>query len=327
MGRKAFRFLSTLIVLSTILVACSTTPTPIEPTPDGGFETVTATAIDSQTTEVPSSAPGLFDEILDTTYQTFLDNMVSYNAVSADTLVNLLDEEPPPFLLDVRSLPEVDEMGRIEGSVVIPLRDLAQVESITLLPSFDTKIITYCGSGWRCTIAMTFLAALGWRDVQTLGADSFAGWIEAGYPIVMDPPLNESLNIVQPDPALQEWINELLHDLPDGFGSVTPEILSRAIADLPDLVLIDVRRAEEVEEEGGIENAIHIPLESFILLKDKWPSSKEAKILIYSDNGYRSTIAMTMLWTYGYVGVASLNGGFNAWVESGYPIAAVVVGE
>ncbi len=76
-----------------------------------------------------------------------------------------LAEDPPPFLLDVREIAEVEEKGHIEGAVVIPLRELAQ--NLDLLPSFDTPIITYCGSGWRATMAMAALANLGLGRCQS----------------------------------------------------------------------------------------------------------------------------------------------------------------
>jgi rhodanese-related sulfurtransferase len=93
------------------------------------------------------------------------------------------------------------------------------------------------------------------------------------------------------------------------------------------LILIDVRSSDEVTENGYLENAVHIPLKSFIHMKERWPESKKAKILVYSNDGHDSTIAMTMLWTYGYIGVASMKGGFNAWVEAGYPVAQINVNE
>ena len=75
----------------------------------------------------------------------------------------------------------MEENGHIEGAVLIPLRDLAQ--NIDLLPGFDTPIIAYCGSGWRATIAMTALEAMGWTDVDVLKGGSFGGWVDAGYPV------------------------------------------------------------------------------------------------------------------------------------------------
>ena len=327
MMKKAFGYLSILVVLSSLMAACNNSTTPPEPTAEPSVEENTPIASNIQATDTPLPALPVSEDELDLVFQNFLDNLVSYNAISVDTLYQLLNEEPPPFLLDVRFPSEVEEAGRIEGSVVIPLRNLAKDESIALLPSFDTSIIAYCGTGWRCTIAMTVLGALGWTDVQTLEEGSFGGWINAGYPTRMDLPESVPLNVAQPNPNLQAWMDDILTIFPEGFGGVTPDILLQAIQKAPNLIIIDVRRGEEIEEKGGIENAIHIPLESFILSKEKWPSSRESMVLIYSDNGHRSTIAMTILWAYGYTGVASLKGGFNAWVDSGYPVAEILVSE
>ena len=72
----------------------------------------------------------------------------------------------------------LEEKGHIEGAVHIPLRDLGK--HIDLLPAFDTPIVAYCGSGWRATVAMTALNALGWTDVRAL-KNLYADWVEAGY--------------------------------------------------------------------------------------------------------------------------------------------------
>ncbi|HUS93724.1 MAG TPA: hypothetical protein VMZ24_00950 [Patescibacteria group bacterium] len=46
------------------------------------------------------------------------------------------------------------------------------------MPSFDTPSTSDCGSGWRCTIAMTALGALGYGDSLSLKGGSYGGWLE-----------------------------------------------------------------------------------------------------------------------------------------------------
>ncbi|UCC50965.1 MAG: rhodanese-like domain-containing protein, partial [Anaerolineaceae bacterium] len=65
----------------------------------------------------------------------------------------------------------------------------------------------------------------------------------------------------------------------------------------------------------------HIPLEEFIAQKDLWPQDLDAPIVVYCGSGHRSTIAMAILWSYGYTDVRSLKGGFGGWAEAGYPVA------
>jgi rhodanese-related sulfurtransferase len=258
---------------------------------------------------------------LDAAFSTFLGDMVAYNTISVDNLNLMIVEEQDFFLLDVRQPEELLEKGWIEGAVNIPLRELA--DHTDLLPSFDTTIVSYCGSGWRCTIALTALEALGWENVLCLKGDSFAGWVAAGYPVTTgtEVPAAETLSITGPDQALLDVIGKMLAGIPDGYGGISPADLNTLLVENPDVILIDARTETEITEKGIIDapNVIRIPLESFIEMKDMWPDMG-AKIIVYCGSGHRSTIAMTILWAYGYSDVLSLKGGFGAWTEAGYAI-------
>ncbi len=259
---------------------------------------------------------------MDAAFEVFLADMEGYNTIGLDDLNLALAEDPPPFLLDVREASELEENGYIEGAVNIPLREVA--DHIEWLPSFDTPIVSYCGSGWRCTIALTALEALGWEDVKGLKGGSFGGWVEDGYPVAEGLPLAPmELNVAEPDPAMVAATAAWLHEVPEGFGGISADDLNAALIENPDLILIDVRTAEEVAEKGVIEaeNWLHIPLEEFIAEKDMWPEDLDAPIVVYCGSGHRSTIAMSILWAYGYSDVSSLKGGIGGWVEAGYPVA------
>jgi rhodanese-related sulfurtransferase len=311
MRRKILFLLSLLLVASMVLSACS------------------QTADDTVATEPVAEDDGgdtgemAEEEVdLDAAFQAFLDDMEGYNTISLEGLNEMLAEEPPPFVLDVREYSEVEENGRIETAVVIPLRELAN--HLDLLPSFDTTIVSYCGSGWRCTIALTALEAMGWENVLGLKGNSYGGWVEAGYATVEGLPDEVALNAAEPDAGLVEVVGGMLANVPQGFGVITADDLNLALVDNPDIILIDVRRAEELEENGLIEGAINIPLESFITGMADWPADHDAPIVVYCGSGHRSTIAMTILWTYGYTDVKSLKGGFGGWVDAGYPVVEAV---
>ncbi|MGD9094050.1 MAG: rhodanese-like domain-containing protein, partial [Anaerolineales bacterium] len=257
-------------------------------------------------------------------YTDFLANMVKYNTIGLEDFNIALGEEPPPYVLDVRQPEEAEEKGHIESARLIPLRELGQ--NYDKLPSFDTQTVSYCGSGWRCTIAMTALGALGWEDVLSLKGGSYGGWVAEGYPTVDGlPPEAESLNAASPDPVLAAHFDEVLSSIPEGWGVVTVDDLATELLENPELVLIDVRRPEELVENGVIEyeNQIAIPLEDFIANQAEWPADKDATIVVYCGSGHRSTMAMTILWSYGYSDVRSMKGGFTAWNEAGYPVAEV----
>jgi rhodanese-related sulfurtransferase len=262
---------------------------------------------------------------LDTAFNTFLADMEAYNTIGLDDFNLMLAEDPPPFVLDVREVSEVEEKGHIESAVLIPLREVA--DNIELLPSFDTTIVSYCGSGWRCTIVMTALEALGWENVLALKENSFGGWVEAGYPVVEGlPPEALVLDVAEPDPALLAVMQEMLRNIPDGYGGISVDDLNTTLAENPDLIVIDVRTDEELADNGVIEaaNFIHIPLQEFVNMKDMWPEDPDASIVVYCGSGHRSTIAMTILWAYGYSDVLSMKGGLAAWLEAGYPVIEYV---
>jgi len=257
---------------------------------------------------------------LDAAFTAFLGNMVAYNTIRPDALNELLIADPPPFILDVRQPNEVEEKGHIEGAVHIPLREIGA--NLDLLPAFDTPIVAYCGIGWRCTIAMTALGAMGWTDVKALIGGSFGGWVEGGYPVI-EGPAEEALvlNAAAPDPALAAALGEMLANVPEGFGVVTVDALATELIEKPELLLIDVRQLSEVEENGRIESVdqLNIPIEEFISQMANWPDP-DAEIVVYCGTGHRSTIAMSILWSYGYTNVRSMKGGLAEWVKAGYPV-------
>ena len=302
MQRKGSWLFALTIILTMLVSACGN-----EAVPETILEPV---ALDIGSSSVQdSTAPNLSYAVpqnLDAAFNSFLDNMVDYNALSLAELNMMLADEPAPFLLDVRSIDEVYANGYIEGSSVIPLLELGM--NLDLLPSFDTTIVAYCGSGWRCTIAMTALGPLGWNSTFVLKEGSYKGWAEAGYPIAHGTPESVTLNAASPDPAMTAVINKLLSNLPEDWGFVTANSVLQEVEGNPGLIMIDVRSDDEVKASGSIEGAIQIPLEDFIDRKADWPVDKDATIVIFCGFGHRSTIAMTILMTYGYKDVRSLGG-------------------
>src|SRR3990172_2672120 len=180
-----------LLALSILLGACSPAATPAP---------AVATAAD-----------------LDAAVNLFLSGMQEYNILRMDPFVEMLAQDPAPFLLDVRELSEVEANGYVPGAVVIPLRDV--MKHLDLLPSFDTPIVSYCGSGWRCTIAMTVLGTLGWQEVVSLQDDSFSGYREGGNEIATGLPTKaDPLDAARPNPALVLAVDGMLDSLPQAWG-------------------------------------------------------------------------------------------------------------
>ncbi len=261
-------------------------------------------------------------------YVEMIANMKAYNTIAADELLLEMTEDEPPFILDVRSAEEVAEQGHIEGAAHIPLDELAK--HIDLLPSFDTPIVTYCGTGWRATIAMTALHGMGWTKVRALKA-SFADWTADGNPVAegLPEPMVLDLALVGDEIlASVDAATAAVKNLGTHWGVRPSDDLAVALIDNPNLVLADVRRTDELIENGVIategQELIHVPLENLIADLEKFPADKNTEIVVYCGSGHRSTMAMTILLTEGYLNVTSLKGGFGAWTAAELPVTEYV---
>jgi rhodanese-related sulfurtransferase len=253
---------------------------------------------------------------LDGNYGAFLSGMEGYQQISPEALSELLAEAPDTFMIDVRNVAELEEVGYIEGAINIPLTELAQ--HTDLLPSLDTPLVVYCKAGTRGIIGMMSLVGMGYTDVRNLSG-GFDAWAAAGNATVEGVPEAEALNAVEFDPAVLAVVDTHVTTY-EGWGQVTNEALVEELAEDPEaLVLVDVRRPEEVEEVGVIEGAVSIPLEEMVGLKGEWPA-KDANIVVYCKAGTRGNMAMAILRMYGYTNVRNLAGGITGWTDAGNPV-------
>ena len=100
-----------------------------------------------------------------------------------------------------------------------------------------------------------------------------------------------------------------------------------ALADDPNVQLVDIRDVRELERGGMIPGALHAPrgmLEFWVdpespYYKDVFGSDK--KFVFYCASGWRSALATDALKSMGLEKVAHIDGGFTAWKEAGGPVA------
>lgn len=88
---------------------------------------------------------------------------MSFECITNDEVAELISQNSPLFLLDVRT-PEEHQAFNI-GGTLIPIDQLADrlAEIPTHLP-----IVVYCRSGHRSHLAMEFLRKNGFADVKNL---------------------------------------------------------------------------------------------------------------------------------------------------------------
>jgi rhodanese-related sulfurtransferase len=95
-----------------------------------------------------------------------------------------------------------------------------------------------------------------------------------------------------------------------------------------DVLLVDLREAEERAQHGSIPGAIHAPRGMLEFSAD--PTSAYfrpefdpgRRTILFCASGGRSALAADMLQILGYARVAYLKGGLTSWHEAGLPVEA-----
>ncbi len=94
----------------------------------------------------------------------------------------------------------------------------------------------------------------------------------------------------------------------------------------PDVVFVDLRDVRELQREGVIPGALHVPrgmIEFWVdpespYHKDVFASGK--RFLLFCAAGWRSALAAKAVQDMGLEGVSHIGGGFTAWKEAGGPV-------
>ncbi len=84
------------------------------------------------------------------------------------------------------------------------------------------------------------------------------------------------------------------------------------------MVLVDVREPDEWDR-GRLPGAVAMP--RGVLERDVEAAvpDLDAPLVLYCGGGYRSALAAQSLGRMGYTNVQSMDGGWRAWTEAGYP--------
>jgi len=183
-------------------------------------------------------------------------------------------------LLDGRE-PAGFTAGHVRGAVSIGLRgDFEQCAGAVLPPDGDVVLVGDAG------IAAEATARLG----------------HAGYDRVVGQ-LDDLASVLTAGPGLAEASSRL-----------SIEQLAELTRLEPALQLVDVRTPAETAR-GTLPGAREIPLAILARLPDALDRS--APVVVYSDDGYRSLVAASVLQAAGFGDVADLLGGYRAWEGAG----------
>ena len=94
-----------------------------------------------------------------------------------------LDVGEKMVLVDTREDAEWDR-GHIPGAIHLG-KGIIERDIEKTIPDKDTKIILYCGGGFRSALAADNLQKMGYRNVISMDG-GWRGWIDAGFPLVKD---------------------------------------------------------------------------------------------------------------------------------------------
>ncbi len=103
-----------------------------------------------------------------------------------------------------------------------------------------------------------------------------------------------------------------------GEITVVSSAQAKALLDAAEALFVDVREPEEYQQ-GRIPRAANIPRGLLEFRIGQVVPEKSAKIVVYCRSGKRSALAAQTLLRMGYPNALSLEGGWLAWEQAGYP--------
>lgn len=230
------------------------------------------------------------------------ENKLSIPRISTDELKNKLDRDDNFLLIDVRT-PDEYATGHIAKSVNIPLADIDnQIGKIALAK--DKEIVTMCDNVGcnRSDQATTKLIGLGFENVRSY-SDGIYAWEYAGYPTT-----TETLDKNAFIEAFRNFqTNEISVD--DAHKKIFSE----------NAVVIDVQERANYGLQH-LENAIYLDLANVSPRAADGSIPKNRPVIIYSEDGLRSKIAVAAFIKQGYKDIWSMTGGIAAWQSKKYEV-------
>ncbi|KJS87318.1 MAG: hypothetical protein JM58_04530 [Peptococcaceae bacterium BICA1-8] len=224
-------------------------------------------------------------------------------SISVESLKELMQSEQEFALIDIREKPEY-EKGQIFGASLVPRRMLEWRIS-ALVPVRDTKIIVYDDEGRRSFFAAQKLNKHGYANAVYLEG-GLNKWREMGFFVV------EGVNV--PSKAFGELVAAF-----ENVNEIEPVEYKEWLDNNEDIVLLEVRPAEEVNRTGSIPGAINIAGVQLPLSINDY--IKEGKKIVTTCAGRtRGIIAAHTLKLMGVKNVFDLKNGIQGWLLAGFEL-------
>ncbi len=119
--------------------------------------------------------------------QKFLDSVNDAKTRIEETDINhvkaWLDQGDDMLLIDVRERIEWDN-GHLPNAIYLG-KGILERDIETMVPDTATKLVLYCGGGYRSALAADSLQKMGYNNVVSMDG-GYRHWAEANYPIESD---------------------------------------------------------------------------------------------------------------------------------------------
>ncbi len=196
-------------------------------------------------------------------------------ALTVDEVVAL--QKGGAVVLDTRS-PADFATGHLRGSVNVGLQGrFAEYAGDVVRP--DQRIVLVCDPGTE----MEARVRLG-----RIGYDLVAGHLQDPMRVFLEHPSRV-----------------------EASSRLSPTQLAASLAEMPELVVLDVRNTGELDH-GAIPGSAHVPMASLIQRLGELDPS--VPTVVYCAGGYRSSMAASLLAARGFADVSDLLGGFDGWL-------------
>jgi rhodanese-related sulfurtransferase len=117
---------------------------------------------------------------------------------------------------------------------------------------------------------------------------------------------------------------DLVADAKSKVENLDPDAVERELDD-GGALLVDIRDAPELDADGKIPGALHVPRGMLEFRADTTspyhqpPLDPSKRVILHCASGGRSALAAQTLQEMGYEDVAHLDGGIKAWKDAGKP--------
>ena len=111
------------------------------------------------------------------------DAKASVKETNVPDLKKRMDAGEKFVLLDVREESEWAR-GHLPGAIHLG-KGIIERDIESRVPDASTKLILYCGGGFRSALAADNLKKMGYSNVESMDG-GWRGWVEAGYPTQKD---------------------------------------------------------------------------------------------------------------------------------------------